>query len=255
MTGIFVETLAPPRMAVSGRVGESTAALMYCSSFSMRKPPAAGPSMFPTTPAVDAWARCAVPNASFTYASAPEDPANAAAKNESFLVSPAWNRTFSRRTTPPAGAAAQALATSSPMQSSVWTTSTSRSSEKRPTMGATEKAGSGRPLGRPMCVATTTRAPASVRYFIVGTTARRRVSSVIVVPTGITEFFPTAATSARSAVRNENTGSGRRARAVLLGQRHVQVQPDQHARRREVHLRAPPSIKASALSSKSATLA
>lgn len=45
-----------------------------------------------------------------------------------------------------------------------------------------EKAGSGAPLGRPRCEATITRAPASDRALTVGTTARMRPSSVIVVP-------------------------------------------------------------------------
>mmetsp|Transcript_13945 Transcript_13945/g.43199 ORF Transcript_13945/g.43199 Transcript_13945/m.43199 type:complete len:275 (+) Transcript_13945:305-1129(+) len=203
MTGIFVDTLAPPRMAVNGRFGASIAPLMYTSSFSMRKPPAAGPEMCFTTPSVDACARCAVPNASLTYAVAPDDAASAAAKSSWFFVSPLWNRTFSSSTTPPDGMASQAFFTSSPTQSSTFTTSVSRSSESRPTTGATENLGSGSPLGRPMCVAIATAAPCSLRKFMVGTTARSRVSSVIVTPSSFDSgTFRSSRMSTRALLRS-----------------------------------------------------
>jgi hypothetical protein len=56
------------------------------------------------------------------------------------------------------------------------------SSESRPTTGAREYLSSGAPLGRPRWAHTMTRAPASARALMVGTEARMRPSSVIVVP-------------------------------------------------------------------------
>lgn len=58
-----------------------------------------------------------------------------------------------------------------------------------------EKAGSGAPLGRPRCEATITRAPASASALTVGTTARMRPSSVMVVPSSGT--FRSARTKTR----------------------------------------------------------
>jgi len=57
-----------------------------------------------------------------------------------------------------------------------------RSSPRRAATGAREYAGSGAPLGRPRWAVTTTRAPASASSRMVGTLARIRPSSVIVVP-------------------------------------------------------------------------
>mmetsp|Transcript_9348 Transcript_9348/g.22427 ORF Transcript_9348/g.22427 Transcript_9348/m.22427 type:complete len:233 (+) Transcript_9348:404-1102(+) len=65
-TGSFDDTLAPPTIATSGRAGlASTASFMYSSSFCISRP-ATECSTCDATPAVDACARCAVPNASFT---------------------------------------------------------------------------------------------------------------------------------------------------------------------------------------------
>ncbi len=65
MTSILVPTLAPPRMATSGRWGLSSASLRYLSSFWMRKPQARG-LRTRATPHVETWSRCAVPKASLT---------------------------------------------------------------------------------------------------------------------------------------------------------------------------------------------
>ncbi len=49
-------------------------------------------------------------------------------------------------------------------------------------MGRSENSGATFPLGRPRCEASTTAAPALRACWIVGTTARSRVSSVTVPP-------------------------------------------------------------------------
>ena len=64
----------------------------YSSSFAIRKPAAATGTNF-VTPTVEAWARCAAPNASFTKTS--QSPASARLMASSFFSSPAWNRQFS----------------------------------------------------------------------------------------------------------------------------------------------------------------
>jgi hypothetical protein len=69
MTSIFPEIFAPPRIATNGRSGASRALPRNRSSASIRSPATAGfPSRFICSgaPTVDAWARCAAPNASFT---------------------------------------------------------------------------------------------------------------------------------------------------------------------------------------------
>ena len=64
-TSILSETFAPPRIATNGRAGLPSALPRYSTSFWMRKPAAFSFTNF-AIPAVEACARCAVPNASFT---------------------------------------------------------------------------------------------------------------------------------------------------------------------------------------------
>jgi hypothetical protein len=69
MTSILPEIFAPPMIATNGRSGSAIARPRKRSSFSIRKPATAGrpaPRMTSATPHVDACARCAAPNASFT---------------------------------------------------------------------------------------------------------------------------------------------------------------------------------------------
>ena len=98
MTSSLSETLAPPRIATNGRSGDPSALPRYSTSSAIRKPAAASLTWC-TMPSVDACARCADPNASFTYTSASE--ASAAANAGSFFSSSAWKRRFSSRITPP----------------------------------------------------------------------------------------------------------------------------------------------------------
>jgi hypothetical protein len=63
MTLILSLTLAPPRMATKGFSGFFSTRPRYSISFFIRKP-AAFSFTKGTIPAVEAWARCAVPNAS-----------------------------------------------------------------------------------------------------------------------------------------------------------------------------------------------
>ena len=64
MTRILSLTLAPPRIAANGRSGASSNLESIDSSRSISNPAYAGSSF--GTPTVDACARCADPNASFT---------------------------------------------------------------------------------------------------------------------------------------------------------------------------------------------
>mmetsp|Transcript_41888 Transcript_41888/g.103097 ORF Transcript_41888/g.103097 Transcript_41888/m.103097 type:complete len:210 (+) Transcript_41888:316-945(+) len=65
MTPILDDTLEPPTMAAKGLLGSATAPWRYSSSFSRRRPATAG-ERWSATPAVDPWARWAVPKASLT---------------------------------------------------------------------------------------------------------------------------------------------------------------------------------------------
>ena len=56
ITSILPEIFAPPRIAVNGRTGLSTAAPRYSSSFCINKPATETEINF-VTPSVDAWAR------------------------------------------------------------------------------------------------------------------------------------------------------------------------------------------------------
>ncbi len=64
----FPETFAPPTIAANGLAGLSMSFESIASSRSIRKPAYAGRSV--AMPTVLAWARWAVPKASFTYSSA-----------------------------------------------------------------------------------------------------------------------------------------------------------------------------------------
>ena len=65
MTSILSDTLAPPRIAMQGRAGLVVAMPRYFSSLSISRPAAAcGTKRI--MPSVEACARCAEPNASFT---------------------------------------------------------------------------------------------------------------------------------------------------------------------------------------------
>ena len=98
----------------------------------------------------DACARCAAPNASFTYRSAIS--ASLAAKTGSFFSSSGWNRRFSSSTTwLPACAVATAFVASSPMQSEAKTTARPSSSDSRPATGFRLYSGATLPFGRPRC--------------------------------------------------------------------------------------------------------
>ena len=72
-----------------------------------------------------------------------------------------------------------ACAAGSPMQSSANTTGRPSSSASRAATGRSEYSGFGLPFGRPRCDARMTVAPCSSAYWIVGSDARMRVSSVI----------------------------------------------------------------------------
>jgi hypothetical protein len=65
ITPILSLTFAPPRIATNGGSGCSSARPKYFSSFSISRPAADFETNF-VMPTVEACARCAVPNASFT---------------------------------------------------------------------------------------------------------------------------------------------------------------------------------------------
>ena len=64
ITMIFDETFAPPMIATNGLRGSSRDLPIISSSFRIKKPQT--PGRMRATPSVEAWARCAVPKASFT---------------------------------------------------------------------------------------------------------------------------------------------------------------------------------------------
>lgn len=95
ITPSLSETLAPPRTTTKGCSG-SWSRRSNASNSAMSNNPAAD-GRCSATPAVEACARWAEPNASSTKASA--RPASRPARSGSFLDSPRSNRVFSRRTT------------------------------------------------------------------------------------------------------------------------------------------------------------
>merc|ERR1712032_737582 len=91
------------------------------------------------------------------------------------------------------------------MQSGAIVTSVSSSSDRRGATGPSENLSSGPALGRPKCEERRTLAPFSIKYLTVGTEARMRVSSVIVLPLSGTlrsqrtsTFLPLRSASVRS---------------------------------------------------------
>src|SRR3954452_16584958 len=128
--------------------------------------------------------RCTTPNPSLTNPSprAASSSAKAPRSASSLLVSPGLNRTFSSRATSPSPSEETVDCADSPTVSVAKCTSVPRSSPRRSATGRSEYLSSGAPLGRPRCAITTTRAPASERVRMVGTLARIRPSSVMVLP-------------------------------------------------------------------------
>ena len=128
-------------MATSGRAGHARA-LPSASSSAQSNGPAQATGAKRATPWVDAWSRCAVPNASITYTS--HSAAIRRASRSSSAFSPSRKRTFSQSTISPG-------ATSRPSsQSPASRTSRPSNSPSRRATGASENAGSGVPsFGRP----------------------------------------------------------------------------------------------------------
>ena len=155
ITGILSDTLAPPRIAMKGCSGFSSALDRYATSFCMRKPMPAGRRC--ATPSVEACARWAAPKASLTYRSLPA--ASALAKTGSFFFSPGWKRRFSRRMTSPSFMAVTAVSTSGPTQSARHATGRPINSERRLPAGARRMDSTTSPLGRPRWLQSTRRPP------------------------------------------------------------------------------------------------
>src|SRR2546425_1129073 len=203
ITSILPEILAPPSTATKGCLGSLSSLPRYCSSFSIKKPATAGLRRCATA-SVDACARCAEPNASFTYRS--PRAANVLANSGSFFSSPGQKRVFSTRATPPRGSrrVAATPVAGSAMNSTGAPSSVSRSR----TICLSEYCGSGPPLGLPRCESSTTRAPFSRRYWIVGNDARRRVSSLTL------PFFSGTLKSTRTSARLPSSACGGRSRRL-----------------------------------------
>ena len=132
--------------------------------------------MYSAMPAVEACARCAVPNASFTKTSA--SSAYCLDSSVSFFSSPGLKRTFSSKITSPSFISAIAFSTSSPIDESSFFTVFPRSSDNLSPAGVKRISSCTSPLGRPRWLAKITFAPAFVIYSIVGSAALMRVSSV-----------------------------------------------------------------------------
>ena len=141
--------------------------------------------------------RWTTPKPSETKASprAASSLAKARRSASSFEVSPGWKRRFSRTATRPSSSPATTSWAEGPTVSVAKATSWPSSSPSRPTTGRREYFSSGAPLGRPRWEITATRAPASTSRVRVGSAARMRPSSVIVVPSSGT--FRSARTSTR----------------------------------------------------------
>src|SRR5256712_4716104 len=156
ITSILPEIFAPPSTATNGCFGSRSKSPRYWSSFSIKNPATAGLSRWATA-SVDACARCAEPNASFTYRS--PRAAKVLASSGSFCSSPGQKRVFSTSATPPRGSRRVTVtpAAGSGMNSTGAPSSRSRSG----TTCFSENCGSGPPLGRPRCDSSTTRAPFS----------------------------------------------------------------------------------------------
>ena len=107
------------------------------------------------------------------------------------------------RSAPRAGRSAGSRAAAAGRRSPANATGSPSSSAIRSATGRSDSSGTTRPFGRPRCEQTTTRAERSRRYLIVGSAARMRESSVIVVPSSGTFR------SARTSTRLPSTGRSR----------------------------------------------
>mmetsp|Transcript_19914 Transcript_19914/g.66985 ORF Transcript_19914/g.66985 Transcript_19914/m.66985 type:complete len:248 (+) Transcript_19914:1097-1840(+) len=190
MSWILSDTLAPPRMASTGRAGLSSTLAKASSSLATRKPAAlvAKPS-----PTMELCARWAVPKASFTYTSPSlaRDARKASTAAFSALTfsplastplpsSSKWKRRFSRRITEPGAGEAQAASTSGPTQSERKVTGFPRRPSRALATGAMEYFSTLLPSGRPRCdMRTTLLAPLSRQYLMVGRAPSMRAVLVI----------------------------------------------------------------------------
>ena len=109
-TSSLVDTFEPPTMASTGASGLSSARDNADNSSANRLPahtglPAAAAARI--TPSVEAWARCAVPNASITNTS--HRSAYCCDSDSLFFFSPALKRTFSSKVISPALASTPAV--------------------------------------------------------------------------------------------------------------------------------------------------
>ena len=116
MIKILSDTLAPPMMAVKGFSDFNNTFSALETSPSMSRPNIfLSASKKSATIAVDAWALCAVPNASLMYTS--PNVLNCSANPMSPFSSSLWKRRFSSNNTSPFCSKAAACAAASPMQS------------------------------------------------------------------------------------------------------------------------------------------
>lgn len=167
----LVDTLEPPTIATSGRLG-SCSARPSASSSASSSGPAQATGAKRAMPCVVASARCAVPKASLTYTS--HSAAILRDKPSSSFFSPTLPRQFSSSTTSPGSTETPST------QSGTRRTCMPSSSDRRCATGASESASVSAPsLGRPRCEVTMTAAPASNARRMPGTEARMRVSSLM----------------------------------------------------------------------------
>ncbi len=173
---------APPRTTTKGRSGSSVTLRSESTSRSTSSPAAAGSRV--ASSYTEACLRWTTPKPSETKASprAASSRAKASRSSSVFAVSPALKRRFSSTATWPSPSAATVSCAEEPTVSVAKATSWPSSSPRRPTTGRREYFSSGSPLGRPRWEITATRAPASTSRVRVGSAARMRPSSVIVVP-------------------------------------------------------------------------
>mmetsp|Transcript_18058 Transcript_18058/g.56237 ORF Transcript_18058/g.56237 Transcript_18058/m.56237 type:complete len:263 (+) Transcript_18058:264-1052(+) len=189
---ILSDTLAPPRMASTGRAGASSTFANATSSLATRKPAAL---VVKPSPSIDECARCAVPKASETYTSpslAREARKAATLAGSALSFSPdsvvalpsssMWKRRFSSRITEPSAGAAHAASTSSPTQSERKVIGLPSSFSSSPATGLSENLSTREPSGRPRCdMSTTDLAPESRQCLIVGRAPSMRAVLVILL--------------------------------------------------------------------------
>mmetsp|Transcript_10258 Transcript_10258/g.30625 ORF Transcript_10258/g.30625 Transcript_10258/m.30625 type:complete len:309 (+) Transcript_10258:593-1519(+) len=159
-------TEAPPTTPTRGRAAEGRSSRSHRSSSPINTPARLGLSILGTR-LVDAWERCAVPNASCTNTSA--TAASDLAKASSSAVSPAWKRTFSKRRTSPGAILSTRASTASPTQSGARGQGCPRTSSTMPTTDFIEYSSS-KPtlLGLPLWEMRSTLALAAVNASTVG---------------------------------------------------------------------------------------